>query len=172
MHCMSVFLEWIYEICFIVYEPSLLCYCMHWHCVTSMHWIVYVFCIFELFINAVSILWLVVFCRTKHLDTIDIYDFGVILLEIVSGRPIISTNELDIMKDEVWTVFVFNVCFFFSFIVCNCFCSIFQNWIRKFGYECEFVKHIFLDLLSLHASVFTLSFIFVVTRKHCSWWNC
>ncbi|XP_064952364.1 probable inactive leucine-rich repeat receptor-like protein kinase At3g03770 [Musa acuminata AAA Group] len=39
--------------------------------------------------------------RTKHLDTIDIYDFGVILLEIVSGRPIISTNELDIMKDEL-----------------------------------------------------------------------
>ncbi|THU45047.1 hypothetical protein C4D60_Mb02t13760 [Musa balbisiana] len=38
---------------------------------------------------------------TKHLDTIDIYDFGVILLEIVSGRPIISTNELDIMKDEL-----------------------------------------------------------------------
>ncbi|URD85483.1 STYKc [Musa troglodytarum] len=39
--------------------------------------------------------------RTKHLDTIDIYDFGVILLEIVSGRPIISTNELAIMKDEL-----------------------------------------------------------------------
>lgn len=35
------------------------------------------------------------------MDKIDIYDFGVILLEIVSGRPIESTSEVDIMKDEV-----------------------------------------------------------------------
>ncbi|WOK99461.1 putative inactive leucine-rich repeat receptor-like protein kinase [Canna indica] len=39
--------------------------------------------------------------RPKHLDKIDIYDFGVILLEIVSGRPIALTNEVNIMTEEL-----------------------------------------------------------------------
>nr|XP_009398994.1 PREDICTED: probable inactive leucine-rich repeat receptor-like protein kinase At3g03770 [Musa acuminata subsp. malaccensis] len=39
--------------------------------------------------------------RLKHLDKIDIYDFGIILLEIVSGRPITLTSEVHIMKDEL-----------------------------------------------------------------------
>ncbi|KAJ8506617.1 hypothetical protein OPV22_007503 [Ensete ventricosum] len=39
--------------------------------------------------------------RRKHLDKIDIYDFGIILLEIVSGRPITLTSEVHIMKDEL-----------------------------------------------------------------------
>lgn len=34
-------------------------------------------------------------------DKIDIYDFGVILLEIVSGRPITSHYEVQIMKSQV-----------------------------------------------------------------------
>ncbi|XP_042412240.1 probable inactive leucine-rich repeat receptor-like protein kinase At3g03770 isoform X1 [Zingiber officinale] len=38
--------------------------------------------------------------RPKHLDKIDIYDFGVILLEVVSGRPIALTSEVEIMKEE------------------------------------------------------------------------
>lgn len=40
------------------------------------------------------------------MDKIDIYDFGVILLEIVSGRPIESTSEVDIMKDEVRNIII------------------------------------------------------------------
>lgn len=34
-------------------------------------------------------------------DKIDIYDFGVILLEIVSGRPITSYYEVQIMRSQV-----------------------------------------------------------------------
>lgn len=36
-----------------------------------------------------------------HGDKIDIYDFGVILLEIVSGRPITSYYEVQIMRSQV-----------------------------------------------------------------------
>ncbi|EHA8590993.1 putative inactive leucine-rich repeat receptor-like protein kinase [Cocos nucifera] len=42
-----------------------------------------------------SLLW------AKHADKIDIYDFGVILLEVVSGRPITSQSEVEIMKDQL-----------------------------------------------------------------------
>jgi hypothetical protein len=34
-------------------------------------------------------------------DKIDIYDFGIILLEIVSGKPITSNYEVQIMKSQV-----------------------------------------------------------------------
>nr|XP_010910488.1 probable inactive leucine-rich repeat receptor-like protein kinase At3g03770 [Elaeis guineensis] len=37
----------------------------------------------------------------KHADKIDIYDFGFILLEVVSGRPITSQKEVEIMKDQL-----------------------------------------------------------------------
>ncbi|OVA00891.1 Protein kinase domain [Macleaya cordata] len=40
-------------------------------------------------------------CRTKHEDKIDVYDFGVILLEIIVGRSITSRNEVDIVKDQL-----------------------------------------------------------------------
>ncbi|KAJ0982569.1 hypothetical protein J5N97_010824 [Dioscorea zingiberensis] len=39
--------------------------------------------------------------KTKHLDKIDVYDFGVILLEIISGRPITSQHETSIIKNEL-----------------------------------------------------------------------
>ncbi|KAG6494968.1 hypothetical protein ZIOFF_042755 [Zingiber officinale] len=39
--------------------------------------------------------------RSKHTDKVDIYDFGVILLEIITGQPIESTSEVDITKDEL-----------------------------------------------------------------------
>ncbi|KAK9123030.1 hypothetical protein Sjap_012632 [Stephania japonica] len=37
--------------------------------------------------------------RREHEDKIDIYDFGVILLELTVGRPIISKNEVDSLRD-------------------------------------------------------------------------
>jgi hypothetical protein len=45
------------------------------------------------------------FCRVPiDGDKTDIYDFGVILLEVVSGRPITSIYEVEIMKEQVTTV--------------------------------------------------------------------
>ncbi|XP_031495188.1 probable inactive leucine-rich repeat receptor-like protein kinase At3g03770 isoform X1 [Nymphaea colorata] len=41
--------------------------------------------------------------RNKQKDKIDIYDFGVILLEIVTGRAISSPVELKVAKDQVLT---------------------------------------------------------------------
>ncbi|KAL6880599.1 hypothetical protein ACP4OV_012164 [Aristida adscensionis] len=39
--------------------------------------------------------------RVPNGDKIDIYDFGVILLEVVSGRPITSIHEVEIMKEQL-----------------------------------------------------------------------
>jgi hypothetical protein len=39
--------------------------------------------------------------REMRGDKIDIYDFGVILLEIVSGKPITSHYEVQMMKIQV-----------------------------------------------------------------------
>lgn len=37
-----------------------------------------------------------------HGDKVDIYDFGVILLEIICGRPIVSPHDVKTAKDLVW----------------------------------------------------------------------
>lgn len=39
--------------------------------------------------------------RVPNGDKIDMYDFGVILLEVVSGRPISSIYEVEIMKEQL-----------------------------------------------------------------------
>lgn len=39
--------------------------------------------------------------RTKHQDKLDIYDFGVILLEVISGKPMISRKEVEVLKDQL-----------------------------------------------------------------------
>ncbi|KAJ0966370.1 hypothetical protein J5N97_027508 [Dioscorea zingiberensis] len=39
--------------------------------------------------------------KTEHGDKVDIYDFGVILLEIISGRPITSQCDVEMVKDEL-----------------------------------------------------------------------
>ncbi|XP_073157003.1 probable inactive leucine-rich repeat receptor-like protein kinase At3g03770 [Henckelia pumila] len=38
--------------------------------------------------------------RAKHQNKLDIYDFGVMLLEIISGKPIYSRNEVEFLKDQ------------------------------------------------------------------------
>jgi hypothetical protein len=41
-------------------------------------------------------------CRVPiDCDKTDIYDLGVMLLEVVSGRPITSIYEVEIMKEQV-----------------------------------------------------------------------
>ncbi|KAL2503190.1 putative inactive leucine-rich repeat receptor-like protein kinase [Forsythia ovata] len=42
--------------------------------------------------------------RVKHQDKFDIYDFGVILLEIISGKPINSRNEVEVLKDQLLAI--------------------------------------------------------------------
>ncbi|CAA2938147.1 probable inactive leucine-rich repeat receptor kinase At3g03770 [Olea europaea subsp. europaea] len=39
--------------------------------------------------------------RVRHQDKFDIYDFGVILLEIISGKPINLRNEVEVLKDQL-----------------------------------------------------------------------
>lgn len=39
--------------------------------------------------------------RMHYKDKMDVYDFGVILLEIFTGRPITSQSEVDLVKDQV-----------------------------------------------------------------------
>ncbi|XP_059646477.1 probable inactive leucine-rich repeat receptor-like protein kinase At3g03770 [Cornus florida] len=39
--------------------------------------------------------------RSKHMDKSDIYDFGIILLEVIVGRSFNSKNEVDILIDQL-----------------------------------------------------------------------
>ena len=41
------------------------------------------------------------FGRVPNGDKMDIYDFGVILLEVVTGRPITSIHEVEIMREQL-----------------------------------------------------------------------
>ncbi|KAK2638273.1 hypothetical protein Ddye_026068 [Dipteronia dyeriana] len=41
--------------------------------------------------------------RVQHVDKVDVYDFGLILLEIILGRPLNSKNEVDTLKDQLQT---------------------------------------------------------------------
>lgn len=54
-------------------------------------------------------------CRLKHEDKIDIYDFGVIFLEIITGRPLVSSGDVEAVKDQVW-VHIDGWVLLFSFI--------------------------------------------------------
>ncbi|CAA0821446.1 Probable inactive leucine-rich repeat receptor-like protein kinase [Striga hermonthica] len=49
-------------------------------------------------ISVVSRSYIVFLDRAKYQDKLDIHDFGAILLEIISGRPITSRNELEAIK--------------------------------------------------------------------------
>jgi hypothetical protein len=46
-------------------------------------------------------------CRINDGDKNDVYDIGVILLEIILGRPIMFHNEVGILKDLVSIIFKF-----------------------------------------------------------------
>lgn len=48
----------------------------------------------------------IIICRTNDGDKNDVYDIGVILLEIILGRPIMFHNEVGTLKDLVSIVFV------------------------------------------------------------------
>ncbi|CAA3001650.1 probable inactive leucine-rich repeat receptor kinase At3g03770 [Olea europaea subsp. europaea] len=39
--------------------------------------------------------------RVNHQDKFDIYDFGVMLLEIISGKPLNSRNKVEVLKDQL-----------------------------------------------------------------------
>lgn len=43
------------------------------------------------------------FCSVKHEDKSDIYDLGVILLELILGRQIKTANDADAFRDLVNT---------------------------------------------------------------------
>ena len=47
-------------------------------------------------------------CRIKGEDKNDVYDIGVILLEIILGRPIMFHNEVGTLKDLVSITFKFH----------------------------------------------------------------
>lgn len=53
-------------------------------------------------------LWLITpsffFCSPMYSDKTDIFDFGVILLEVVSGKTITSMYEVDILKELVCVI--------------------------------------------------------------------
>lgn len=62
--------------------------------------------------------------RVKHEEKIDVYDYGVILLEIIVGRQLKSRNEVGILKDRVRMVMllyfcfeILSICFLSSFMV-------------------------------------------------------
>jgi hypothetical protein len=44
------------------------------------------------------------FCSPMYSDKTDIFDFGVILLEVVSGKTITSMYEVDILKELVCVI--------------------------------------------------------------------
>lgn len=46
------------------------------------------------------------FYRVKHEDKNDVYDIGVILLEIILGRSIMFHNEVGVLKDLVSIFFL------------------------------------------------------------------
>ena len=43
----------------------------------------------------------ITFRRVANGDKMDIYDFGVILLEVVTGRAITSIHEVEIMREQL-----------------------------------------------------------------------
>lgn len=59
---------------------------------------------------------LVGFHRVKHDEKPDVYDFGVILLEIIVGRPLDSRDEVDVERDQVRLMFYVSSLFPYLFM--------------------------------------------------------
>lgn len=54
--------------------------------------------------------------RVKHEEKSDVYDFGVILLEIIMGRPVDSTDEVDVERNQVRLMFYVSSLFPYWFL--------------------------------------------------------
>lgn len=52
--------------------------------------------------------------RKKHEEKIDVYDFGLILLEIIVRRPPKSKKEVDVLKDQVMLALICYYVFYFQ----------------------------------------------------------
>lgn len=50
----------------------------------------------------------------KHEEKIDVYDFGLILLEIIVGKPPKSKKEVDVLKDQVMLARDYLLCILYS----------------------------------------------------------
>jgi hypothetical protein len=52
--------------------------------------------------------------RINQDEKVDVYDFGLILLEILLGRSLTSGNDVDVLQDQVTDIFLW-----FLYLVCR-----------------------------------------------------